>query len=114
VVSQRPWRAEAALDCSALAEAQGQVGTAFTYALLASLAHEETNQDILFVDKSAYGLKAVDRLGTIAYYAQFYRVGLEACNTCLEDFASQLSEADAVRIENNRAFYAVKLGKGPV
>jgi hypothetical protein len=91
----------------------GQVGTAFTYALLASLAHEETNQDILFVDKSAYGRKAVDRLGTIAYYAQFYHVGLEACNTCLDEFAGQLSEADVARIENNKAFYTVKLGRPP-
>lgn len=114
VVSERPWRAEAALECSALAESLGQVGTAFTYALLATEATEYRNKDILFVDSSAYGLKAQDRLGTIAYYAGFYHVGYKACCTCLAAYPDLLSTEDVARIENNKAFYTAKLGEAPV
>ena len=114
VVSLRPWRAEAALECSAIAEALGHVGTAFAYALMASEASEYASRDILFVDSSAYGFKSYDRLGTIAYYAGFYKVGYKACCTCLETYKDLLSPADVVRIENNKAFYTAKLGEAPV
>lgn len=109
VVSQRPWRAEAALACSHIAEASGQPGTAYTYALLAVEAAKQNKRDILFVDSTAYGWAAYDRLGTIAFYAGFYVSGINAIDTCLNHPSWVLPQPDIDRMKTNRAFYSQKL-----
>jgi hypothetical protein len=92
-----------------MAEAKGQLGTAFVYALLATKGATrsvtEYSKDVLFVDSTAYGHQAFDRLGTIAYYVGFYEAGREACETCLNLYDSDLSESDRSRISSNLSYY---------
>ena len=111
VVSQRPHRAEAALDGSVMAEEQGKQGLALMLAILAVEASSLTHRDILFVDSSAYGLRSFDRLGTVAYYSGFYELGMSAVKWCI-DYAKNcvsVPEADSARFLVNLEFYNKKI-----
>lgn len=109
VSSQRPWRVEVSLECSRIAEAQGKMGMAVTYALLAASVKEPRPGDVLFVDTSVYGWRALDRLGTVAYYSNLYQIGLNALQECLEVYESAIPRSDLARINANRQFYLEKL-----
>ena len=109
VCGLRPWRVEAALECSRIAELKGDKGTAFTYALLATVTKRPKPTDILFVDTSVYGWRALERLGVIAYYIEMYQVGLAALDECLDMYIADIPETDLRRIEKNRRYYLDKL-----
>ena len=111
VVSQRPHRAEAAIDGSIMAEEQMKQGLALTFAILAVEATKLKHRDTLFVDSSAYGLRAYDRLGTLAYYSGFYELGKKAVQRCIAESERypDLPSDEAARFARNLEFYNKKL-----
>ena len=111
VVTQRPWRADAALNLANLALREKRWGVAYIYAKLAVDNADNINQDLLFVDSSAYGWRAVDALAQAAYYAGFINAGRLACYRLLdaksmgEPESHHLPDSERARVTVNLAYY---------
>lgn len=102
----RPQRAEPLVELARGERERNQLPRAFVFALAASQIPRPPS-DILFVDESCYGWRAMDELAVAAYWVGRYELSRDSCNALLAGNTLPAEHRD--RVKGNLDFALGKL-----
>lgn len=105
---RRPTRAETLVDLARLHREAKDYHLAYLFASAA--ARIKPSDDILFVERAAYGYRAADELAVAAYWVGQYQQCRDLCRGLLS--GREIPEADRARVQKNLEFSLQKLGEG--
>jgi glycosyltransferase involved in cell wall biosynthesis len=102
----RPIRAEPLYELARLYRSAGKPRLGYLYARMAcTMPYPE--QDILFIGTDVYEWKALDEVGSCAFYCHRYKEGYDACRVLVEK--KNIPENEMKRIKSNFKHYEKKL-----